>query len=137
MALSRPAVVFPDLEAWAVTYLRDALSSSAESFASGVVVRNVVPDVVPARLVTVRDDGGPRQDDVRKIVSLGVNVWAEDAADCSDLARYVAALFESPAALTGGVVGHVGSTGPYPVAESSGRPRRYLSVDLLVAGEPL
>lgn len=135
--LTKPAVVFPDVEAWAITYLKAALTARAESYAGSVTVVRKAPATMPARLITVRDDGGPRLDDVRKVASVGVNVWAATAADCSDLARMVAALLES-APGDGPVVAHLSTSGPFPIAdEASEKPHRYLSVDLSVRGEPL
>lgn len=135
--LNKPPVIFPDAEAWAIGYLKPALAARTEPFASGVTVTNKAPKTMPARLVTVRDDGGPRLDDVRKVASIGVNVWAASMADVSDLARLVAALLEA-APGSGPVVAHLSTSGPYPVAEeASEKPHRYLSVDLSVRGEPL
>lgn len=121
---SRPAVLFPDVEAWAIAYLKAALTE--------VTVSNKVPGTMPARLVTVRDDGGPRQE-VTKTVNLGVNVWATSDADCSDLARLVVAHLEASAG-NGPVVAHDGTSGPYAVVEASTKPHRYASVDLRVRG---
>lgn len=135
--LTLPPVVFPDVEAWAIAYLKAALTARPEPFTTSVVVTNKAPASMPARLVTVRDDGGPRLDDVRKVVSVGVNVWAASLADVSDLARMVAALLETSPG-DGPVVAHLSTSGPYPVAEeATEKPHRYLSVDLSVRGEPL
>ena len=90
---------------------------------------------MPARLVTVRDDGGSR-DDLSRTAFLGVNVWAETDADCSDLARMVASLLEASAG-NGPVVACLGTNGPMPVVEESDKPHRYLSADLVVTGSPL
>lgn len=141
--MQRPPVVFESTKAWAVSYLSTALAARAESFAADVAVRTDVPagssqDPWPAsgRVVQVRDDGGARSPDVRKTVSLSFNVFAPVDADAEDLAALVAALLErSPG--DGPVVAHLGSFGPYEVADESGRPCYYLSVDLSVRGVPL
>lgn len=134
-SVMRPAIVWPDLELWAIDYLESRLADRTEPFAQDVDVRNLVPKTMPARLVTVRDDGGGR-DDVTKSASLGVNVWAANPFDCSNLARLVTAFFED-AAGHGPVKAHLSTSGPYPVPEDSGKPHRYLSVDLVVTGIPL
>lgn len=133
---AKPAVVFTDLEAWAVGYLATALAARAESFTEDVTVSNRVPDVIPARLVTVRDDGGSRSATVTKSSALGVNVWASSEEDASDLARMVVALLEN----AGGdapVVGHSGTSGPVRVPEESGTPHWFASVDLVHRGASL
>lgn len=131
----RPSVLWPDVEAWAIGYLSTALAAREESYAEDVAVRKDVGDTMPARLVTVRDDGGGRTE-VTRSSGLGVNVWASTDEDCSDLARLVCALLEASAGY-GPVVACTGSYGPYPVPEESGKPHRYLSVDLIVTGVPL
>lgn len=132
---STPAVIFPDVKAWATAYVRAALAARTESFASDVTVMGRVPDPRPARLVTIRDDGGPRSA-VTKTVSLGVNVWAATEKDCGDLAALVVAILEASAGV-GAVVAHTSTFGPAEVAESSGQPHRYASVDLVVRGTAL
>ena len=135
---NKPAVIFPDVVLWALGYLRTALTARpvGETFADDVFVQADTPATIPARLVTVRDDGGRRLPDVRKVASLGVNVYAATKADCANLANLVAAIFEA-APGSGAVVGHVGTSGPYPVPEASLKPHRYLSVDLVVRGVAL
>lgn len=130
----RPSILWPDVEAWAVDYLTTALAAREEPHADGVEVRTQVGKTMPARLVTVRDDGGGRTE-ITRSSGLGVNVWAESEAVCSDLARLVCSLLEA-AAGNGPVRACVGSFGPYPVPEE-GKPHRYLSVDLVVTGAPL
>lgn len=134
--IQRPPVVFPSLKAWAVGYLDTWLSLRPESYASGVTVRTKVPSTMPARMVQIADDGGPRGDAVTKVSSVRVNVWAETDTDAEDLALLIAAAFEeSPG--DGPVVAHLGSFGPYEVPEQSGKPHYLLSVDLGVRGLPL
>lgn len=135
MSVMRPTVLWPDMEAWATDYLRTRLAARAEPYASGVTVGTRVPTTMPARMVTVRDDGGSRGD-VTRPTTLGVNVWAATDADCSDLTRLVLALLEASAG-HGPVVACGGTNGPFPVPEDSGKPHRYLSVTLTVTGTPI
>jgi hypothetical protein len=136
--LNKPPVVFPDMAHWAVDYLVAALAArpAGETFADNVKVATKVPSAMPARLITVRDDGGPRQPTVTKTNGLGVNVWAATEADASDLARLTVALLEASAG-NGPIVGHISTSGPYPVVEESTKPHWYASVDLSVRGVPL
>lgn len=141
--VARPAILFGDAAAWGTGYLRAALAARGEAYTDDVTVRSQKPtavdtDLPPAsgRVVTVRDDGGPRDAELTKVVTLGVNVWADDEADCVDLALMCAALLESAPGF-GPVVAHVATSGPFPLADQSNKPHRYLSVDLRVTGEPL
>lgn len=129
------SLLWPDVEAWAVSYLSTALDARPEPYASGVVVRTQAGSTLPPRLVTVRDDGG-RRDDLSRRTSLGVNVWAATPKDCSDLARLVQALLEA-AGGSGPVVACLNTNGPFPVPEQGGTPHRYLTADLVVTGTPL
>lgn len=129
---SKPTVMFTDIEAWAVGYLDTALTASSEPYADGAEVSNRTPDEMPARMVTVRDDGGPRSA-VTKVASLAVNVWAETEEDASDLIRLVVALLESATA-DGPIVGHQATSGPARVPEESGVPHWFASVDLVHRG---
>jgi hypothetical protein len=133
---SKPAVVFTDVEAWAVEYLSDALALIEDDFAADVTVTNVAPETIPARLVTVRDDSGPRSEHVTKTSSMAVNVWAASDEDASDLARLVVALLESSAG-SGAVVGHESTFGPSRVPEPSGQPHWFATVDLIHRGVSL
>lgn len=138
----RPVVLFGDAAAWATTYLRAALVARGEPYTENVTVRTQKPTAtdtdpppVSGRVVTIRDDGGPRGTDVTKTVTLGINVWAPDEGDAVDLGLMCAALLEASPG-NGPVVAHLATAGPFPIADASG-PHRYLSVDLLVAGSPL
>lgn len=125
---SKPAVIFTDVEAWAVGYLAAALTASSEPYTDGAEVSNRTPDEMPARMVTVRDDGGSRLT-VTKVASLAVNVWALTEEDASDLMRLVVALLESATGV-GAIVGHESTSGPARVPEESGAPHWFASVDL-------
>lgn len=132
---SKPAVIFTDVEAWAVGYLQAALDASSEPYAEDVAVSNRTPKRMPARMVTVRDDGGPRSA-VTKVASLAVNVWAQSEEDASDLMRLVVALLESATA-NGPIVGHESTSGPARVPEESGDPHWFGSVNLVHRGASL
>lgn len=131
---SKPTVIFADVEAWAVGYLDAELTASAEPYADATV-SNRAPKRLPARMVTVRDDGGPRSS-VTKVASLAVNVWAQTEEDASDLMRLVVALLESATA-EGPIVGHESTSGPSRVPEESGVPHWFASVDLVHRGTSL
>lgn len=130
-----PVIVFPDVEMWATTYLRAALSGRPESFASNVYVSNSVPDTRRDRMVVVRRDGGPRLDTVREAARLGVRVWATSEPDATDLARLIRALLWM--APDGNPVCKVNDlSGPSPVADESKQPLRFFTVELIVRGAP-
>ena len=128
------AVIFPDVELWACGWLRTALDARTEPYADGVKVGTTVPNPRPARLVTIRRDGGPRLDTVRESARIGVNVWAGTEQDASDLAALVRALLWS--APDGAPVCRVVElSGPSPVADD--QPRRYMTFELIVKGADL
>jgi hypothetical protein len=138
-------VVFPDVELWATGWLRSALTARAEPYAADVFVSNARPSAeawtsahpsipYPARMVTVRRDGGPRLDVVREAARLGVNVWGKTEQEASDLARLVRALLWS--APDGDPVCKVTETsGPSPIPDV--QPRRYMTFELVVRGTDL
>lgn len=127
----RPVVIFPDVEAWAVTWLRTALAARPEAYASGVTVATKVPTTIPARLVQVRRDGGPVADLVTAVPRLGVNVWAGSEEDATDLAALVEALLLSVSASD--PVEFVRSmAGPSPIPDT--KPRRYFTVEAITRG---
>lgn len=132
--LSKPAVIFPDVEQWAGDYLRAALAARPEAYAADVAVANGADENV-GRVVTVADDGGSRAE-VTKVSSIRFNVWADDEAEASDLARMVTALLES-ATSEGPICGHVSTFGPTRLPEQSERPHWFGSVDLVVRGTAL
>lgn len=135
MSVLRAHLVWPDVKAWAIGYLTTALAARPEPVATGVHVSGSVPEAMPPRLVTVRDDGGPRGD-VTQTARLGVNVWAATEADCSGLSRLVASILGASAG-SGQVVACEITTGPYEIPEESGIPHRYLTADVVVTGTSL
>jgi hypothetical protein len=128
-------IVWPDIEAAFIAYMDPALDARPESFASGVFVGNVMPAIRPDRAVIVRDDGGPSLGDVRAVARLGVQVWAIDAADCSDLAALVTALINDWP--DGAPVVKATASRAYPVRDESGQPQRYLTAEVWVRGTNL
>lgn len=127
-----PVVLFDDVELWTTARLRALLAARSEPFADDVYVGIKVPNPRRERMVTVRDDGGPRLDVVRKAARIGVNVWATTDQEVNDLARLVEALLY--AAPDGNPVSKVSVTSPLPVADESGQPRRYLTAELTLKG---
>jgi hypothetical protein len=126
MSFSKPAVIFTDVEAWAITYLATDLAAT---------VSNRTPETIDDELVTVRDDGGPRSE-VTKTSSLAVNAWAPTEEAASDLVRMAVALLESSPG-SGPIVAHASTFGPSRVPEESGRPHWFATVDLVHRGVAL
>lgn len=124
-------VVFPDVELWAVGWLRTALAGRAEAYADDVLVGTVVPTTRQPRMVMFRRDGGARLDVAREAPRLGINVWGSNEQEATDLARLVAALLW--AAPDGDpVLKATHLSGPSPIADA--QPRRYLTFELITRG---
>jgi hypothetical protein len=134
--MTRPAIVFPDVELWAVGYLKAQLDARPETYAADVEVNTKTPNPRPPKLVTVRRDGGPLLDLVRETARLGVNVWAPHEADANDLTRLVRALLGA-AAGHGPVLRVSGLFGSSAIPEASGNHRRFFTVELVVRGSTL
>lgn len=136
--MSLAVVLFADVELLVTGKLRTALAGRAEPYTSGVYVSNSSPadpsagePSTPARMVTVRRDGGPRLDVARDQPRIGVNVWAATEQDCNDLARMVAALVW--AMPDGDPIVRVDQTsGPTTIPDD--RPHKYLTFDLTMRG---
>lgn len=134
-------VLFDDVELLVTGNLRTALAARSEPYTDGVYVSISSPadpstggPDTPARMVTVRRDGGPRLDVVRDQARIAVNVWAATEQDCNDLARMVAALVW--AMPDGDPVLRVDQTsGPQTVPDD--RPHKYMTFDLLIRGTDL
>jgi hypothetical protein len=123
--------IFDDVELWACTYLRGKLTARPEAYTTGVVVSNAVPTTRPARLVTVRRDGGPKVNPLTEAARVGVNVWAATEADATNLARLTRAIL-SGAAGQGPVRRVTETSGPSPIPDVV--PRRYFIAELLIHG---
>ena len=129
-------VLFPDVELHFTAYLRSALAARAEPYASGVKVDRIAPTALPARLVTIRRDGGSQLDQVRESARLTVNVWHETPQGATDLARLVRALlWASP---TGSPVLRVElNSAPSVVPEENGRAHLVMVFDAWIRGTNL
>lgn len=133
MTLQPVSILFPDAEAWAVNALRVALAARSEAYKSGVVVATTVPTTRPARLVTVRRDGGA-SDGLFDRPRFGINVWAATEEDCADLTRLVVALlFVVPG--DGVCVAIRQAGGPSPVPDVA--PRRFMTFEATLRGTAL
>ena len=137
-----PGIVHVDVEAWLIGYLKAALTARVESYAASVTVRNKVPteqtgDPWPAskRLIVVRDDGGQSLGDVRAVARVGLQVWAASESETSALANLVAALMG--ASENSGPVRKARASRPYSVTEISGRPKQYVTAELIIRGSSL
>jgi len=129
-----PLVTFPDVELFLTGWLRTALAARTELFKVGVVVASAVPTNRPARLVTIRRDGGPRIDVARESARIGVNVYAATEQDAAALAGLVRALlWACPDGAP--ICRAVELSGPSPVADVV--PRRYMTFELVVRGADL
>lgn len=133
MTLQPAEVIFPDAELWATAALRAALATRTETYKSGVIVSNAVPATRPARLVTIRRDGGPT-DGLFDRPRFGVNVWAATEKDAADLARLVTALFRLLPG-DGTCVAVRQASGPSPIPDA--QPRRYMTFEATLRGTPL
>lgn len=133
MTLQPIGVIFPDVELWACTYLREALAARSETYPAVDYVGNRVPATRLPLMVVCRRDGG-NSDGLRDRARLSVRVWGETEQNTTDLARLVAALLW--AAPDGApVLKVVQQSGPTPVADESGQPLRYLVFEIHTRGE--
>lgn len=131
-------VLFDDIELVTTGALRTALAARSEPYTDDVYVSiSSPPDPAdgepetPARMVTIRRDGGPRIDVAREQARIAVNVYADDEQECNDLARMVAALMW--AMPDGDPILRVDqTTGPTVIPDD--RPHRYLTFDVLTRG---
>lgn len=128
--------LFPDMEAWAVSYILDALAGRSETYTSDVHVSNEVPNPRLERMVIVRRDGGTRQSVAHEVARLGIRVFAGNDEDAADLTAMVRALLEeSPG--NGPVRRYTEIAGPARLIEDSGQPVRYFVSELTVRGGTL
>lgn len=134
-------VIHDDLELFLTSWYRGALAARPESYAQGVQVNRVERAPLPARLVVIRDDGGPVTSALTSERMVGVSVLAGTTLlpkDATDLARLCLALApripsadpENPVAAV------LGSTTPVLVFEAAERARAYFTLRLSVVGRP-
>jgi hypothetical protein len=127
-----PAVLFGDIVADAIVYLRAAILARSESYTDNVTVSAIYGGT--PREVTVTRDGGPRRG-LFEHPRLRLNIWAATDADATDLANMVLALIMawpngSP------VVSAATLSGPSAIEEPGAR-RRYALVELMIRGVQL
>jgi hypothetical protein len=141
--VSDPAVIHADLTLFLVNWYRAALAARPEDVCRGVEVDNREPKgEFPARLLVIRNDGGPDTSIVTGRRNVGLSVLAgneENPKDAEDLAAIVHALrTQIPSVGPDNPVAAVlGSLGPYEVSESQPRARRYMTFTLSVVGKAL
>jgi hypothetical protein len=132
-------VIFPDVEKVLVAGIKAALAERNESYALNVLVatKKPAPDFTPypARIVTIRSDGGPQLDDVRKQERLGIHVWADTYSDASDLARLLEALLKQ---MTGEEIKLVEiALSPVRVDEEGPQECRFMTIQVITKGVTL
>lgn len=129
-------VIFPDIEKVLVAGIKSALSARSENYAANVLVatRKPAPDFspYPAKIVTVRNDGGPQLDHVRKQERVGISIWADTYADASDLARLLEALLKQ---MTGEEIKLVEiALAPVRVDEEGPQECRFMTIQVITKG---
>jgi hypothetical protein len=134
-----PAVIFPDTEKVLIAAIKEALSTRTESYSQNVYVatKKPAPDVkpYPSRIITIRGDGGPELDHVRKLERVGVNVWCNTYSDASDLSRLIEALFRT---MTGDQIKLVTVVlSPVRVDEESTQENRYMTLEVITKATTL
>lgn len=140
-------MIFSDLEKFLTGYIRERLAAYPDQPYEGGFISNEfykprpdVPREPPLFQIVVRDDSGPSTSVVTRNSSVGITVLMGDGPSqgeqATDLALLVQAIVSGcPGVEAGNPVAAVrGSNGPYKVAEESGRPRRYMTFELAVAG---
>jgi hypothetical protein len=137
--MSMPAVIFPEIEKVLVAAIKTELDSRSEPYAEDVYVATKKPaaDVnpYPARIVTIRSDGGSQLDWIRKSELVGITIWANDYAQASDLARLIEALAIT---LTGNEIklSRI-MMSPVRIDEAGPQECRYLTLELITKGSTL
>lgn len=136
MTLQPAPMMFPDVEAWAVDYMRGALSGRGESYVQGVTVGARVPNPRGSRMVVFRRDGG-RAQGLFDLPRLAVRVWADTEENATDLARLVAALLWAAPGQDDVLVRMEQLSGPSAIADDSGQPQRYSLYEAKMRGTAL
>lgn len=142
-------VIFSDLELFLTGFIRDELAALPGAPYGGAFISNRffepdpdAPQPEPPFQIIVRDDGGPDTSIITNQPAVGITVLAGDdptqGQAATDLALVVKAVVKDCARVEPGnpVAAVLGATGPYKVAEESGRPRRYMTFELSVTGQP-
>lgn len=135
--MTAPAVVFPDVAALTITFLRAELVAHGDD----AEVHQRVPDPRPARFVTIVRGGGPRDSLVVDRPTIFVEAWAQTDADAHDLAQLARALIHTMtgAAHDGIAVYRIDEfSGPATLPDpDSGQPRATFTLSLRVRGAAL
>lgn len=133
------AIIFDDVEAWAINFLTSALANRTEPYAANVYVANALPQTRRARQVIVRRDGGTRADLIRDLPRLTVRVYGRNDAETGDLAALVRALLGAAADGSTPVARVREALGPTAVPDpTAGQPDyRLMTFELTVVGRPL
>lgn len=133
-------VVYPNVVAEVLTFLRPALAARAEPYAADVVVRGSVPTTRPklpsgqlAPLVVLRPAGGGSQVITVDKPRLDAQVWHRDDFSAAALAQLVRGLLRSMPG-EGAVRAVSDFTGPVPLDPESGQARYLLTVELTTRG---
>lgn len=145
MAAGDPLVVHDDLELFLCSWYRGRILARPEPLCAGVQVDRVEPSpgqAFPAKLIVIRDDGGPETSILTGERSVGVSILAGTKAnpkDAKDLANIAYALrSQIPSGDPSNPVAAVlDSTSPVMVPEAQERARVYFTLTLAVAGRPL
>lgn len=91
--VTRPLVVFPDVQAAGADVLRDALASRPEDYAAGVTVGTQVPalrspeDPMLPFVLVAKDSDLPHPSMANSRCTLRVSIWHVDADKAHDLAQ--------------------------------------------------
>jgi hypothetical protein len=139
------AVIFPDVERVLVQALDAALSDIDSDLTGDVHVSTIKPPAdyspYPAKIITIRGDGGPQLDDVRKLERVGLMLYVhrEDASlayrEANALARVVEAVCKT---LTVDGIKNVNVVlSPVRMAEASPAEARYMTLEVITKGSTL
>ncbi|MGV8912240.1 MAG: hypothetical protein ACOH14_06430 [Rhodoglobus sp.] len=140
--MADPLIIQADIVLFLTQWYREALAARPEAVCRDVEVVNREPSAgepFPEKMLVIRDDGGPDTSIISAERNVGLSVLAgtqENPKDADDLSRIVHALRNQiPAVAVGNPVAAVlASNGPFPVAESQSRARRYITVRFAVTG---
>jgi hypothetical protein len=134
-----PAVIFPDVELVLVAAIKAELLTRSETYAQNVFIATKKPaadkNPYPSRIITIRSDGGPKLDWVRKSERVAITVWADTYADASNLARLIEALsitLTSESIKLSQVI-----LSPVRIDEAGPQECRYMTLELITKGSTL
>lgn len=111
-------IEFPISTGLIVSKVKAALTASSNPISNGVGVSGRLPDVTKrtARMVTFRDDSGPREG-VLSRRRYGVNVYASNAVDAEKLANLVMSILSDSA--NAALPAFDSFSGPYEIPDES------------------